>query len=86
MIALIVWTLCSTLQFITFEYIPNLVNSVDILAVRHVKRRIEAERFRVDQLWVLFKHITPTLIHENYKSAVSGTLARLVQLYLCQEH
>jgi plasmid stabilization system protein ParE len=32
-----------------FGYVPNLVNSVDILAVRHVKQGIEAERFRAVQ-------------------------------------
>ena len=39
---------------------PNLVNSVDILAVRHVKQGIEAERFRAVQPLVQVTYLTPT--------------------------
>ena len=41
---------------------PNLVNSVDILAVRHVKQGIEAERFRAVQPLVQVTYITLQLI------------------------
>ena len=41
-----------------FGYVPNLVNSVDILAVRHVKQGIEAERFRAVQPLVQVTYIT----------------------------
>jgi hypothetical protein len=47
-----------------FGYVPNLVNSVDILAVRHVKQGIEAERFRAVQ----------PLVQETYITLHSGLL------------
>ena len=34
----------------TFRHVPNLVNSVDILAERHVKEGIETRRFRASNL------------------------------------
>jgi hypothetical protein len=41
-----------------FGYVPNLVNSVDILAIRHVKQGIEAETFRAVQPLVQETYIT----------------------------
>jgi hypothetical protein len=32
-----------------FGYVPNLVNSMDIIAVRHITQGIKAERFRAVQ-------------------------------------
>jgi hypothetical protein len=40
--------------------VPDLVNSVDNLVVRHAKQGIEAERFRADQPLVQVKYTIPT--------------------------
>jgi hypothetical protein len=64
-----------------FGYVPSLVNTVEILAVRQVKQGIEAERFFAVQRLVQVTNITPSCLNIPRKGSITFFISQYKPKY-----